>query len=403
MTKVDQILADGSIVQEFDQPLSNKEIDCLFYRLFGDDCVKDRKQYLLFNRIGVLVANVTYLGHPWPIYKKRIQLKSYFPDYYNENLSKKVDTLFAGIYHFQSTFLFVVFEPSFYVKKKSHNSSAHVQTFDLAYAVKNGSYSKTDAMGNFIRIMDKVHFTSFIKNRCMSPNKCETYDEILNAIHDYFSSFFDSIPTSEWLGTECYKEMRDASAPNYRQGEWQGWYFEYLFNKYWQSHKNEKIRYYGDKRENGVDFDLVFDEENWLFGDLKSDEEKGDILGNKFESFDNVILKHGGRVVYIVLRYKAELDKKHGYKTTIFWNDSIREKSRRYETFKEIENGYGARMKYSVKPKSIKVLSIDKVAYEILKKNPFHQGKNSDGETRKPKLKISKDMVESLAIYTRTF
>ena len=133
---------------------------------------------------------------------------------------------------------------------------------------------------------------------------------------------------------------------------------------------------------------------------MKSDKEDGDILGNDFRSFDFVIEQNGGRVFYIVLRYSAEQDKNHGYKTTIFWNDTIREESRRYSSLAEIKSGYGKRMKYSVTPRSLKIISIDAPAYRILKENPFYQGRNSNGQAREPKLRIGKDMIEALTVYS---
>ena len=62
---------------------------------------------------------------------------------------------------------------------------------------------------------------------------------------------------------------------------------------------------------------------------------------------------------------------------------------------------YGKRMKYSVKPQLLCVLKIDEIIYEILKKNPFAQGVNSDGNDRKPKLKVQKDMINALTIYSQ--
>ena len=403
MKKVEQVLPDGGVVEDFDQPLRPKQVSELFFDLFGHDAVSDRKQHIVFGKIGLLVAAVTYLGHPWPIYKKRIQLKDYYPEYYAENTINGIDTLYLGVYHYQQNLLFVVFEPETYVNKKSHNSSAHVQTFDLQYAARTGFYSKVDSYGNSVRIMDVDHFVRFIRDRATKGSGPYDYDTVVNAIKEYMRGFFHSLPKGPWVGIDCYKEMKAADAANYRQGEWQGWYFEYLFKKYWKENPNDKIRYYGRKEDDGIDFDLVFDAEEWIFGDLKSDKEDGDILGNDFRSFDFVIEQNGGRVFYIVLRYSAEQDKNHGYKTTIFWNDTIREESRRYSSLAEIKSGYGKRMKYSVTPRSLKIISIDSPAYRILKENPFYQGRNSNGQPREPKLRIGKDMIEALTVYSEVF
>ena len=57
-------------------------------------------------------------------------------------------------------------------------------------------------------------------------------------------------------------------------------------------------------------------------------------------------------------------------------------------------------MKYSVEIESINILKIDKDMYEILRGNPFNQGVNSDGRPRSPKLKVKKDMISALSVYT---
>jgi len=405
MKPVDQILSDGTIVLDYDQPLTPKEISELFFDLFSNQSVLQGKQHIIYNKVGILAANVTYLGHPWPIYKKRIQLKEYYPAYWKANLVNGLKTLFVGIYHYEEhnhrQILFVVFDPGPYVERKSHNSSAHIQTFDLQYAAKTGLYVKTDSNGNRIRVMDVSHFVDFVKQEALEPNQGqhETYDELIQSVNAYLKGFFNFVPKKTWVGVECIEEMRRAEAPNWRQGEWQGWYFEYLFRKYCEAHSNTNVAYLGDKKKGGIDFDIVFSKDNWIYGDLKADKENEGIIGNKFESFDAVIDAHNGRVIYIVLRYQAELDKKHGYQTTKFWN-KFRDEGSKYKTVEEIQNGYGTRMKYSVTPKSIKILSIDKTAYEILKRHPFDQGHNSDGKERKPKLQISKDMIEALSIYS---
>lgn len=402
MKKVEQVLLDGNVVEDYDQPMTQKEIGELFYDLFGDACVKRGNQHVLFDSFGLLVANITYLGHPWPIYKKRIQLKSYFPDYYQQNLLDGIKTILLGIYRYKKQLLFAIFDAEPYMARKSHNSSAHVQTFDLRYAAIKGFYLKTDNNGNRVMIMDEATFLDHMKKLASAPTEPYDYDNVQQTIANYMKSFFGTIPPSTWNGIDCYKEMKAADARNWRQGEWPGWYFEYLFKKYSSTHPHREIHYFGDKKDGGVDFDIVFSENDWVYGDLKADKEGEDILGNAFSSFDMVLEEHDGLVLYIVLRYKAELDKKHGYKTTIFWNQ-FRDENRRYTSLEEIKNGYGVRMKYSVLPISLRVISIDKTAYELLKQDPFHQGRNSNGQEREPKLRINKDMIDALSVYQMNF
>ena len=83
---------------------------------------------------------------------------------------------------------------------------------------------------------------------------------------------------------------------------------------------------------------------------------------------------------------------------TRFWNQ-YRDKP--YQSEDDIRNRYGKKMKYSVTPKEFRILNIDSTAYQILKEKPFAQGRNSNGKERKPKLKVSKGMIDALTIYAK--
>ena len=98
--------------------------------------------------------------------------------------------------------------------------------------------------------------------------------------------------------------------------------------------------------------------------------------------------------------FKSEKDSQHGYQVTRYWN-TLRDEP--YTTEEDIRNRYGKQMKFSVTPKRLVVLKIDGIIYDILKQNPFHQGLNSDGNERKPKLKVDKDMIEALSVFSTNF
>ena len=98
MTKNEQVTRAGNIVLDYDETLTKKEIDDLMTELFGPVLTKEDKQYVLYNKIGILACNVTYLNNPHPLYKKRIQLKSYYLDYLAKNSARNITTLYLGIY-----------------------------------------------------------------------------------------------------------------------------------------------------------------------------------------------------------------------------------------------------------------------------------------------------------------
>ena len=60
MKKVEQIKRTGNIVVDYDQKLTSKEIDKLFFDLFGPVIEKDHNQFVLYKKIGILACNVTY-------------------------------------------------------------------------------------------------------------------------------------------------------------------------------------------------------------------------------------------------------------------------------------------------------------------------------------------------------
>lgn len=398
MKQTEQVLRNGNIVVDYDQTLTRKEIKELLYKLFDPVIKKDEKQYVLYDKIALLSCNVTYLGNPHPIYKKRIQLKTYYLDYLSKNSLKNLKTLYVGIYSYNRTRLFVVFEPTTYAVKKSHNSSAHVYTINLQYAQKTGKFSKVDAFKNKIHIFNTYEFVRYVKRLAKDPVYVDA-DEFTAIINGCLSSFKQTI-TNEWYGIDCYKEMIKAKDPNAKQGEWPGWYFEFLFKQYLINHKTKEIEWHSAKKPGEIDLDVRFVDLNWTYGDLKADQINHDILGNSFENLDEVIKNNHGIVYYICCLYRSEKDSEHNYEVTKYWNNFVRDSSKRYATFAELKSGYGKRMKYSVKPELFCILKIDETVYKILRKNPFAQGVNSDGSDRKPKLKVQKDMIKALTIYS---
>lgn len=396
MKKVEQVTRSGNIVFDYDQILSTKEIQSLMCELFGRVLRRDGKQFILYEKIGILACNVTYLGHPHPLYKKRIQLKKYYLDYLTKNSKNGLVTLYVGIYTYKRTRLFVVFEPATYAYKKSHNSSAHIYSINLQYAQKAGSFKKVDAFGNTIRVYNTYEFVRYIKTLGGENVGGVTSEDIVSLINDMLNDFKNSIP-SRWNGIDCYKEMLEANDSNARQGEWQGFYLEYLFKNYIKDKKISKISWNSNKTEGGIDLDFKFEDSEWIYGDLKSDQINHDILGNSFDTLDTVIKEHNGTVYYVCCLYTSEKDSDHSYEVTRFWN-SLRDNP--YKTDDEIRKRYGVRMKFSVEVKQICAIKIDSITYELLKKNPFAQGRNSNGSERKPKLKVTKDMINALSVYS---
>ncbi len=396
--ETEQILKDGTIEEGPGETYTRKGIYDFYVKAFGSFAVrKDKKQIVLYEKVGVLSANITYLGNPHPINKKRMQLKKDYPEYVRQNKSNGLKTIFVGFYKYKDTALFVVFEPSTYLANNLNNSSAHVYSVNLQCAQRQGQFFKRDASGNNIHIFDFVNFKEFIQSLCGRGGHVPfSYEDIVTSIGEYMKTFLKQLPKC-WEGVKAYKEMKADECPNARQNRWPGWYFEYRFQKYLKSHPTPNVSWCSDKKSGGVDLDVVFSKEKWIYGDLKADRANEDILGNKFETFDKVINDHNGVVYYICVRYKAEKDTEHNYVTTEIWN-AQRDKDKQYKTSEEIKKAARS-MPYSVEIEEINILRIDKSNYGELKKDPFFQGHNPNGRPRKPKLKVKKNLIAQYTVW----
>jgi hypothetical protein len=396
---IQQVNVDGSIAFDFDQTLSVAEILKLYQSLFGPKVSGDGHQVLIGGKIGLLTANITYLGGYWESYKKRWQLKSYYPEYVEKNGLHHIKTLYVGIYSYKDTLLFVVNDPVSHVGKKIHNSSAHIHVFDLQYALKNGSYRKVDHGGNLLIVMTKENFVSYING--ILAGTVDTTSAYYDTILGYLDDFFGSLKT-KWYGIDCYKEMAAAKDKNTKQNEWCGFYPEFLFKKYLHDHPTSDVEWCSDKKSTGIDLDLKFPKIEWFYGDLKCDREGSDLLGNDQKTLTAVITDHHGKVWYVSLRFTAEKDSEHDYVVTKYW-DQLRGGKYAKRGITNMADGFGDRMKYSIKLTKAQVLNIDSSAYEILKLHPFTQGKNSDNKPRDPKIKINDEVAEAICIYSKSF
>lgn len=401
LTKNEQVSKNGSIVLDYDQKLTKKEIEDLMFETFCGVIKVDGKQFVLYDKIGILACNITYLNKPHPTYKKRMQLKPYYLEYLEENRKSGLETLYVGIYTYNQTRLFVVFETDTFRGKKSNNSSAHVYSFNLQYAKRVGKFDKIDAFGNKVHVFNTYEFVRYIKTMAGDSLGGEDGFYLEKTIKDHFSRFAKKVPPV-WNGIKCYKELIDSKNRNARQNRWEGFYFEYLFKKYLEENNVKEISWHADKTKNGIDLDLVFDDEKWIYGDLKADNEADSIQGNDLETIGRVVKDNKGLVYYCCCRFTFEKDSNHNYRVTKYWNE-LRDEKEKYKTFSEIKNGFGKYMKYSVKPKYLCVLKIDEAAFDILKQKPRKQGHNSDGKPRKDKIQIFKDKIDSLSVLTINF
>ena len=175
------------------------------------------------------------------------------------------------------------------------------------------------------------------------------------------------------------------------QSEWVGLYLEFLLNNYiFDHHLYDIMKYLQNKKNEDVDLDLYFSKIN-SYGDLKthSDTSSG-IIGNDYETIKKLVEQ--GKVYYIVCNHKTNLDKDYSYEVTKFWN-SVQQKDDLLS--------YSNKMKHDVELNNYNILEINKFNFKYL--DLYNQGKNSNGNSRNPKISISNKNIGNFLIHMVEF
>ena len=412
MKRVEQVNLDGSISLDYDTSLSTKALfNCIsesFPNVFKDEdgmiCGEFEGQ-----GYAIRAKNITYLGHPHPLYKKRIQISNDLVTFYENALKKHRIPILLGVYTYGENTLFCDFNIEDFIDKKAHNSSAHVYTSDLADAAVEGYFYKEDYYGNKITVFNSTVINAVLREKLgfeidenddsyskeeivglvAEPTASYNYNRELGRIESAVISFF-STTTKHWHGMNCYKEMINANYKNRYQPEWPGYYLEYTFEKYiLQNDLTRIIRYAQDKSKDGIDLDLFFPRIK-MYGDLKAHSSHSNaIQGNDWDTVHRLIENPftETHIYYIACEHETEKDSEHGYEVTLFWNAV---------QGKEDPMSYAGKMKNSVVLTRGYIFDINDNNKQFLTK--FRQGVNSNGKPRKPKIMIERDNFSRFAI-----
>ena len=407
----EQITLDKSLVIAQDQPLDDKELRaCLVNALGKSNCkilnVPQRKWVLEYSDGGktthLLVRTCTYLGNPHPIYKKRMQLPLWFNQYTNDmhRQNPGIDIRYIGVYHYGDehhgdNVIFVDFKKETYLKKKGHNSSAHVYTNDLFQAMTYGIFSKEDKFGNSISVIRYDKFSDYLRSEVQGEN----------TLFDLFRQFNYGFSFGQWLrALDAIKEMHENSWKHWKQAEWAGWFLEYKFNQFVTDNKLEgKMRYVGStqKRKGEMDFDIHFEEEDF-YGDLKaSDTDQDKTPGNDQRNLIECIYKCD-RFWYIIYEHETiKDDESTVYEAT---RGRVRYIKSADASFTKDEMSYHKRMKNSVKFTRMYIIELNRVNYRAALTD-FKQGHQQDGSARNPKFFINKKVLgnDNLVVFRYTY
>ena len=174
--KSEQIDSRLNVAVARDQPLSPVKLDAAIVSSLPSGAAKrtmvevDGKNYSFIacssspKNHAILSAAVTFLGGNGnhPIFKKRIQLKSWFKPVCSELTKQGYHVHFLGVYHYEGNIIFVDFATETYMQRKMHNSSAFVYVNDLFRAMKDGVATRIDLHGNQITTIRRNAFAEYL-------------------------------------------------------------------------------------------------------------------------------------------------------------------------------------------------------------------------------------------------
>ena len=384
--KVEQIDERHQVIEDYGEILSRSEMVALLLKNFKNSKYQNNCIYGEINnkKYCIYFKNISYLGTPHPYFKKRIQIGDNFKSIYNENQDKGIQTLLLGIYKYKSTVLFVDFDITRYVTKKSHNSSAHVYTIDLKNGLLFGIFQKEDFNKNVITVFNEKNVNKYLLSKI--DDAVDLRLDFVAVLDDFYSGIH-----KKWNGIDSYKEMLRADFNNALQPEWPGFYHEFKLDEYIKNHSvSHAIQYKQNKKKGEIDLDLYFPQSE-AYGDLKAhSNDSGGIQGNDWDTIMNVI--ENSSVYYIVCNHDTERDINHHNEVTIFWNTQLG---------KSNLLSYSSKMKHSVELTSYYVLEINQFNKQYL--DVFHQGHNSDGSPRNPKISIKTKNIGNFLIHQMNF
>lgn len=392
----EQLTAEYNIILAQDQPLSPKKLREAVIDVLGSDCdyeeVCGKNQIVFHNgrhKTVLLCKNITYLGNPHPVFKKRIQIPRSWLEMTREMLKYGYDVRFIGVYHFNGFLIFADFDKETYLNHNCNNSAAHVYVNDLYQGSNCEMFSKIDQFGNKITTISSRYFSKFLKG-----------EKIENTLLELFTQFNNGFNFGQWMtAIETIQEMHQKHWSQWRQAEWAGWFLEYKFAHFTQKEEVSPFIEYtalSNKTEGALDFDLWFPRHEFM-GDLKaSDISKSKAPGNDQEALIECIKKYN-KFWYIIYEHETIKDSEKEYKATLFRNNYIKMVDNTPE--KEFDPmSYHQRMKHSVKFTNMCVLELNRInMHKVL--SAFNQGHQPSGEKRKPKFVINKKDIDNYVVY----
>lgn len=413
--KSEQITPSLSIVYDYDQKLTKvSEFESAFEDALGSiEVVKyDNHRIYKYTRNDhetyFLTGAITWLSNPHPLFKKRLQLKKWYKDVYDEfNFRENTDVRIVGVYRYDGMHIFVEFDTEDYMENKLNSSSAHVYSNDLYQALTNEYFTKVDRKGNTITTIASRNFKKYIDDSIdeivmgthIIPDISKPEDEdrhTKNTIFDMFAKFNHGFTFGEWItAVTAIEKMKSKNWYQWKGTEWAGWFLECEVNEFIEKEQcQDTMLYIGNKKTDDLlDFDLYFKKDDF-YGDLKaSDINKKEAPGNDQNTTLEAI-NYKGKLWYVIYEHETKKDTDYNSEMAIARMELI---GNPYKEGSKIS--YKTRMKHSVNFRKMEILELNRInMHEILR--TFNQGRNSDGNERNLKFIINKRNIDNFIIYS---
>lgn len=391
---VDQIGLDGSLRRGFDTTLTTRQRDDLLLDALPGATVERYagESVVLFGNQVILRKQVTYLGNPWELFKKRIQIPPSWKAVHSRAVADGLTPRFVGVYHYDGVTIFVDFDPSTYVLRKANNSAAHVATNDLYQAQTLGVFSRADVRGNQLTCVRFDLFADYLLERVREDNP------YLDVFDDFNSQFL----TGERLeALDAVREMHAAAWPDAMQGEWAGFYLEFRFDEFLRRTAAQRlVAFQKAKRRGDFDYDLVFRNRGQVvyFGDLKaSNETYHESPGNDADDIARCVARYG-RFWYVIYEHETWHSRDEGDLAVMAWNDwrrSVGHVGRK--AFDPLS--YARRLKSAVRFSRMMILEVNQANFDAIL-GDFNQGHQPGGAARALKVMITKRNIDNFLIHS---
>lgn len=167
-----QINSFGKIIVSRDVNLKPNELLNIFIEVLGADnasieAYSGQKKYIKYTNYKkdvelILCRNITYMGNPHALDRKRIQIPKWFQDFYFTMRPVFSNIRLIGVYTFDDTNIFVEFNLDDYFQNNINNSSAHVSVDDLRESFTINYYRKKDKNNNKITVINKYNLYDYL-------------------------------------------------------------------------------------------------------------------------------------------------------------------------------------------------------------------------------------------------